>query len=487
MSAGRSYVSLLPPLLLAAAAAILTGAPATPGVTASADTVRTDTFPHEKHEGLFPLCQGCHAGIETGTESAYYPTPADCATCHDGTLEPKVAWTTPKRTPTNLAFSHEEHIAQVAAAGDPPSACTTCHRREGPDTLRMNVGPASPDACLGCHAHEASSHLAPGRDCTVCHVPLTKATGLSAAQIADFPEPASHDTAGFVLGHAPASSDASCAVCHARESCARCHLNADALAPVRALASDPRVAALTRGRAPEYPTPPSHEGGSWVWGGHGPEAEKEAASGCGSCHTVADCATCHRDGSLPVAAALPTAPKDDLRGVGLKASDERVHGPDWVRGHGPDASSRGETCATCHQSDFCTSCHQGPTAPSFHLPDFMDQHASEAYGNESDCATCHNAQTFCRACHQNIGLASEGRPDVAFHTSRPVWLLGHGVAARQGLQGCITCHTQSDCATCHSAVGGWGVSPHGPDFDAERAREANPFSCAHCHLDGVGP
>ena len=86
----------------------------------------------------------------------------------------------------------------------------------------------------------------------------------------------------------------------------------------------------------------------------------------------------------------------------------------------------------------------------------MDRHASEAYGNESDCATCHNAQTFCRACHQDIGLASKGRPDVAFHTSRPVWLLGHGVAARQGLQGCITCHTQSDCATCHSAVGGGG-------------------------------
>ena len=51
-------------------------------------------FPHAEHEGLFPLCSGCHAGIETVSARAeWYPEPASCAACHDGEREDPVEWT----------------------------------------------------------------------------------------------------------------------------------------------------------------------------------------------------------------------------------------------------------------------------------------------------------------------------------------------------------------------------------------------------------
>ena len=60
-------------------------------------------------------------------------------------------------------------------------------------------------------------------------------------------------------------------------------------------------------------------------------------------------------------------------------------------------------------------------------------------------------------------------------------------AARQGLEGCAGCHTQSSCTQCHSARLGWRISPHGPGFDAERLRQANPLTCRLCHPGGAQP
>ena len=38
-----------------------------------------DEFPHDDHAGLFPLCSGCHIGIETGVEDDVYPDAESCA------------------------------------------------------------------------------------------------------------------------------------------------------------------------------------------------------------------------------------------------------------------------------------------------------------------------------------------------------------------------------------------------------------------------
>ena len=38
--------------------------------------------------------------------------------------------------------------------------------------------------------------------------------------------------------------------------------------------------------------------------------------------------------------------------------------------------------------------------------------------------------------------------------ANPAFLLGHGKAARQELETCVSCHVERDCLTCHAAVGG---------------------------------
>jgi hypothetical protein len=121
----------------------------------------------------------------------------------------------------------------------------------------------------------------------------------------------------------------------------------------------------------------------------------------------------------------------------------------------------------------------------FHPPDFIARHAPAAYASQSDCASCHNPEVFCRSCHEGQGMGSRGRLGVAFHTANPFWIVGHGAAARQGLEGCASCHTQSSCTQCHSAALGWRINPHGPGFDAARMRQANPLLCRLCHRGGA--
>ncbi|MCA9768685.1 MAG: hypothetical protein KC485_07710, partial [Gemmatimonadetes bacterium] len=60
-------------------------------------------------------------------------------------------------------------------------------------------------------------------------------------------------------------------------------------------------------------------------------------------------------------------------------------------------------------------------------------------------------------------------------------LVGHGQAARQSLESCVSCHVERDCTVCHSAQGGRRFNPHGPGFDAERLRRRNPEMCIACH------
>ncbi|HEX6589857.1 MAG TPA: cytochrome c3 family protein, partial [Longimicrobiales bacterium] len=81
----------------------------------------------------------------------------------------------------------------------------------------------------------------------------------------------------------------------------------------------------------------------------------------------------------------------------------------------------------------------------------------------------------------------QGRLGSGFHDAQPLWLLRHGQAARQTLESCTTCHEQRDCMQCHSQTGSFQINPHGPDFDAERARDRNSRICFACHVaDPIG-
>lgn len=489
--------------LLAAMALLLAIAP----VAAQRGGQRS-AFPHQRHATLFPLCEGCHEGIRTGNAALTFPSEDVCRNCHNGTDEREVTWHRPQRGQGLLHFSHPEHAGQTDSAS---RACTVCHAVASPRS-RMDVERARPENCLGCHTHRAPAHLSEENRCATCHVALTAATGLTVERIAALPRPPSHEQPGFISGHRPGSdlAAASCATCHARESCARCHVNASTLPLVASLGSDARVASLAAGREAVYPLPLDHEGAGFPTG-HGAEA-RERPERCATCHARPSCTTCHTgSGASDVLGRLPAGdkagpsgvrlmlPPSSVRGrppVGLLVARAetlpakaprvvRVHEDGFRLAHGTQAAAGRLTCDGCHAQQFCSDCHAGENQRRFHPANFTQRHAADSYGRESDCAACHNTEAFCRTCHQQSGLASKGRLDAAFHNAQPQWLLQHGRAARQGLQSCTTCHAQRDCLTCHSTLG-WGVSPHGPGFQAERLATRNATQCLMCHLKVPG-
>lgn len=449
------------------------------GVLAAAEW-RTRGFPHERHERLFPVCEGCHAGMRSGDPAEAYPAPTDCLRCHDGTRAVRVVWQGPAREPGNLRFSHVVHLERTARAGT-PTDCRVCHAA-GDTGGRMNVGPAEPELCLQCHAHRAQTHLAGSAECSRCHVPLSAAAAIPLDRVARFPTPASHGARDFLAAHGPESRAprVSCNVCHARESCERCHPNADRLQPILDLPRDARIAALEAGRPPEYPRPATHRG-DWTLD-HGSDARTEAAA-CANCHTRPSCNACHRNGEGNASAAIALLADGSAaqgRGVDAGAFAMRVHAPDFASGHGAAVASGSMDCGQCHAPRECAACHSGADSRAFHPLNFLERHATEAFAGSGACRSCHTTESFCRACHEQNGLGTAGM-SAAYHDAQPMWVLAHGQAARVGMDGCAACHGQADCTRCHSAAGGWGVNPHGRDFAASRLATRTDM-CDACHL-----
>jgi hypothetical protein len=444
-----------------------------------------DGFPHERHAGLFPTCVGCHAGVESGDSAMMVSiTPQECASCHDGVELEAVEWDGPTPEPSNLQFSHPEHISEIAREGGEPLECRDCHGIPGTET-RMAVGRPMPEVCLDCHAPEAEEHYAYDQvRCVTCHVPLTTALALPVSDLAEFPQPANHAVDGFLLIHgADAVADASaCAVCHARESCERCHLDAATEPAIAGLAADARIAELVAGRPGEWPEPPSHTREDWAVS-HEEEARRDVTA-CATCHTRESCATCHGEGQPPVAARLASAQPGGPQGVVITAAAMMPvgHTLTFFDRHGTAAAIGVPQCSACHAERECVACHDGVRKPSFHAIDFVVRHGAEAFAERTECAACHSEEVFCRDCHTTLGFAAGGRTGAAFHDAQPDWLLAHGQAARQGLESCVACHSEATCLRCHSAKSGFRVSPHGPDFDPEHVASKSTQSCGICHL-----
>lgn len=439
-----------------------------------------EPFPHAEHAGLFPTCAGCHAGVASGDSLRFYTVAEeDCAACHDGAELERVEWTPPRRRPTNLDFAHAEHAEELSEDGEEPLDCAGCHSDAG--APRMEVRLAAVERCLDCHA-PGGEHLALDAPCATCHLPLARATALPVEWISQLPEPPGHDAPEFVLAHADLarSRTETCAVCHAEESCARCHLNADRLAAVTALGSDARVARLVADRAGEWPEPASHRSPEWAWA-HGAQA-RESAAACANCHAQRSCAACHSGGGPAAVAELPEPVGGEPRGVEMAAVRPAGHEPGFETRHATAAAAGLVRCSACHTERQCADCHAGAERPRFHAAAFVLRHGPEAFSRDSDCAACHSSEAFCRDCHAGLGLADAGRSGGAFHDAQPTWLLAHGLAARQDLESCVTCHAEQQCLRCHSAKSGWRVSPHGPGFDPAHAAGKSQQSCGICHL-----
>lgn len=440
----------------------------------------TAGFDHELHAGLFPSCLSCHRGAAR-SEAPLFPDPAGCTSCHDGRDSLDVVEWAPRSgpRPTNLDFAHDEHAAEVAAEGEATVNCVACHAPEA--AAWMTVERAVVSSCLDCHGLR-SDHLALADDsCAICHTDLADSPALREEQIAGFVAPPSHEAQDFAFEHAEGMGQA-CSVCHARDFCVQCHVDAPEQPEIAGLAADARSLALVA----SVPVPASHEAAGFLTG-HGRAASAEAAS-CASCHTAESCTTCHI-GEPQLAAALHAAGPG--RGVGALVARNRPasHFGDFLATHGSMAAARPETCAGCHVRSDCTECHRPGAAVGsrFHPGDFLSRHPSAAYARETSCADCHATGEFCTSCHASAGLGSGDVLASSFHDGQAAFSVGHGAPARLSLETCASCHVERDCLACHSSTGGRGIDPHGPGFEAERLRRANPQMCTACHGNQVPP
>jgi hypothetical protein len=274
---------------------------------------------------------------------------------------------------------------------------------------------------------------------------------------------------GFLLEGTASQAQANtqkCAVCHTQERCTSCHVN---VADVPADRGDAgRAAGLgAAAYAVQYPVPPSHLSPQWIEQ-HGPF--RVAAAVRGVPHAE-DCTACHVQPVPPdVIESFPARAQVQAPGTGHTERQMPLsHASRWFdRQHAALAASQPEVVQR---------------VPHAHVLHGLPRRAGEArrttratsraafvaaYSRRLECSTCHEVRTFCRSCHMQQGMEAEGRLNPGFHDAEPLWLLRHARAARQGLESCTSCHTQRDCMQCHSQVGAFQVSPHGPNFDAHR-------------------
>jgi hypothetical protein len=444
-------------------------------------------FDHAKHAKLFVTCATCHAGVEVPGLLAM-PSASGCATCHDGTVAKRVDWQ-PRSGPlaSNLRFDHRRHADLRRQRSDTTGGCGDCHADRGAPWMQVR-GPRAPQ-CIGCHTPANRDHLSlPDSACASCHVPLARATALPRERIARLPTPASHKAADFLAAahgrQARPASGAfrvaqSCATCHARDFCVSCHVDAPEVPTIQALEPDTRSLLVPHG----LKAPATHAGRDFETK-HGALAGRNGAS-CRTCHTQESCLSCHGADAPAPARALFAAGAGRGEGARTIGRLPASHTPGWRTRHGPVASATMRSCTSCHVRDYCLTCHLPNAARggSYHPASYLTRHPTDAYSRASSCTDCHNTGEFCQSCHNQSGLSARRTLLGAggYHDGNRQFFLGHGQAARQSLESCVTCHVERDCLTCHSVVRGRGFNPHGPGFDPERMLRKNPQLCIACH------
>jgi len=220
---------------------------------------------------------------------------------------------------------------------------------------------------------------------------------------------------------------------------------------------------------------------------HFPITDGHAA--CMKCHEHAQqyadarCSTCHVD--LATYASMPTA--------------EISHQGDFLRRHASVARSSEQSCATCHEQNFCLDCHakttmvpietklvDRPDRRFIHRQDFLGRHSVDQRADPASCQRCHGT-SFCENCHQHERVAA-GWSSLNPHP--PGWGLPgsgqfHGDAARRNIASCAGCHDQGDasnCISCHK-VGGIGGNPHPSGFLSHHSlsEAQSDGRCIVCH------
>ena len=444
------------------------------------------TAGHPNDSALARNCSSCHVEVGAPRMAVQHAVVGQCLDCHKLTAPhvdvPSTACATCHVRLADAPGLTREEIARFPKpqSHDAPDFLSGGHGRQA-RVAGITSGPnAIAASCATCHSRNL---------CIACHVnapesPVIMALALderTPAFASSQLVPPSHTAPGFLRTHGRDAqrATATCATCHTREGCLSCHIGA----PPRAVAALPAAgpgraggAQLTRAK------PASHTRDFRER--HGEEASERPQT-CASCHARESCMSCHV-GSVPRAvAAMSAAATGRAAGAQWARVAPASHTREFREGHGPEANASPRTCETCHVRSTCLECHRpdGGRQSRYHPQNFLTRHPSSAYAREANCSDCHNAAQFCQSCHQQAGLVATSRIGVkGYHDAFRGFSLGHGQAARQSLESCASCHAERDCTACHSAVGGgFRFNPHGPGFNAARARSKNPSVCIACH------
>ncbi|HEU4996169.1 MAG TPA: hypothetical protein VFT29_15235 [Gemmatimonadaceae bacterium] len=358
---------------------------------------------------------------EAHSRAATAKNPADsllirnCSACHVTVGAPRM---TVQNAVVRQCFDcHGLKAPHVDVASD---ACATCHVRltDAPgltrDDIRAFPRPQSHDAkdfVFGGHGRAARVPGGQGGQvgiaascatchsrnlCVVCHVNAPESPVIRALTFDDRapvyalrqPVPASHAAAGFLRAHGRDAQrpSASCATCHARESCASCHVGVQP----RAVAALPAAAAGRASGAQLIRVPPASHTQDFKEG-HAAQANARPTS-CETCHARSTCLECHR----PDGAQKP-----------------RYHLQGFLTRHPSAAFARAANCSDCHNpAQFCQTCHQqaglvatsriGRTGYHDAFRGFSLGHGQAARQSLESCASCH-AERDCTACHSAVG------------------------------------------------------------------------------------
>lgn len=377
------------------------------------------------------LLQQPAQGFDHLKHKALFPS---CSSCHQGAAQ-RGAPLWPEAA--SCAACHDGTI-EKAVAWRPPSTPRASNLRFDHIEHASKAGSKSP-ACAGCHALPGEQRMAvrepvvgrcldchgirvahlsaPDSACSTCHVPLVRAVSLTSNDIAGFPAPPSHAAPDF----------------------------------------------LTRA-------------------GHGATSRQTMRASCATCHAREFCYQCHAGSAPPRAIAWLDS---DPRATAIAARAAPFsHGSNFADRHGAEAAASTTRCTGCHVRADCLECHRpnaGARGAGYHPDGFLARHPASAYAREASCSDCHNVGSFCTSCHARSGLVAAGVLRAGYHDARSFFIAGHGQAARQGLESCVSCHAERDCLTCHSALGGRRFNPHGPGFDAARLRRKSFATCTVCH------
>jgi hypothetical protein len=236
------------------------------------------------------------------------------------------------------------------------------------------------------------------------------------------------------------------------------------------------------------------------------EHVKDDAAKCKTCHwklpeplrggtapTMDACTACHVH-KQDFDAGRCVRCHTDLARYPLEPISSFSHAGNFVREHGRSARASAESCATCHDQNFCKDCHANTAHPKIeiklperverdfiHRNDFLGRHASEEAADPASCRRCHGT-SFCEDCHRKNGLTTGALNPRNPHP--PNWVLNlHGTAARQNINSCASCHdqgAQSNCVNCHK-VGGIGGNPHPPGWNRSTTEIRTNNMCLICH------